>query len=91
MKRIVIASLAVVALAACGRQLPEGTDNVPPAGQENWERIADVANFMPGVYKVVDLEDGVICYYTYYNARVSAPSCLAYYHEGSNDNYRQVE
>lgn len=94
MKRLIIASMAVLALAACkrvDRPLPVGTDNVP-AGP-NWERIANVpyGHMQDGVYKVVDTEDSVICYYIMDGVRPTAPSCLAYYHEGSNENYRQVE
>ena len=56
MKKLVI--LATLGLTGCVQSLPEGKDNTT----DQWERIAEVS-MIPGVYKVTDIEDGVICYY----------------------------
>lgn len=74
MKKLVI--LATLGLAGCVQSLPEGKDNTT----DQWERIAEVPE-APGVYKVTDIEDGVICYYVVggaaYNRGPNSISCLA--------------
>ena len=73
MKKLVI--LATLVLTGC-ESLPEGKDNTT----DQWERIAEVS-IIPGVYKVTDIEDGVICYYVVggaaYNRGPNGISCLA--------------
>lgn len=90
MKKMMMVVLLVIGMAGCSvnPDLPEGTDNVPPS--PNWERIANVS-YKAGVYKVVDTEDSVICYYLIAVDGRSGISCMAYYHEGSRENQRQVE
>jgi len=74
MKKLVI--LATLVLTGC-ESLPEGKDNTT----DQWERIAEVS-VIPGVYKVTDIEDGVICYYVVggfgaFNRGPTGISCLA--------------
>lgn len=78
MKLIGVVLLATTISGCAQTPLPEGTDNITVGTQ--WERIALLPN-LPGVYKVVDTEDGVICYYTIGNDVRSGTSinCLAYY------------
>lgn len=70
--------IAVLGITGCAQQLPEGKDNTT----DQWERIAEVPD-APGVYKVNDIEDGVICYYIVsdgaYNRGPNGISCLPAY------------
>lgn len=76
MKKLLL--IAVLGVAGCSQQLPEGKDNTT----DQWERIADVPGIR-GVYKVNDIEDGVICYYVVsqglYNEGPNGISCLPAY------------
>lgn len=101
MKRSLIFSLSLACAVMTGCSavlgepvtLPQGTDNVPPS--ENWERMATLpgprCTSYDGVYKVVDTEDSTIMYYAIRCGAVTGIPALAYYHEGSTENYRQVE
>jgi len=74
MKKLLL--IAVLDIAGCSQQLPESKNNIT----DQWERIAEVPE-VPGVYKVNDIEDGVICYYVVsgagYNMGPNGISCLA--------------
>ena len=67
--------IAVLGVVGCSEPLPEGKDNTT----DQWERIADVPR-VRGVYKVNDIEDGVICYYVIsdegYNRGPNSIDCL---------------
>lgn len=97
MKRSLILSLSLVcALGGCAVQhvgLTAATDNVPT--QPNWERIATLpgprCTSYDGVYKVVDTEDSTIMYYALRCGHITGIPALAYYHEGSKENYRQID
>lgn len=65
----------VLGLLGCSQGLPPDKDNLT----DDWERIASVPS-VEGVYKVIDTEDSVICYYVIssrpYNRGPNGIDCL---------------
>lgn len=78
---LIVGVSAALCVAACTSQSnADGQVETPSLASEHWTKVSDVPD-ADGVYKVVDLESGNVCYYVVgnepYNRGPNGISCVS--------------